>query len=102
MEMQILKEKDAHLLDRKEVTFKVNFFNVTTPSNSALESEVVRKLKADPSLVVIKSIRQRFGAGEAEVTAYVYKNLDRLKFIEGKNYKPEAAAEKKEQAAKGE
>ena len=101
MEMQILKEKDAHLLDRKEVTLKVNFFNVTTPSNSALESEVVRKLKADPSLVVIKSMRQKFGAGEAEVTAYIYKSLDRLKFIEGKKYKPKEA-KKKEEAAKGE
>jgi len=102
MEMQILKEKDAHLLDRKEVTLKVNYFNVTTPSNSALESEVVRKLKVDPSLVVIKSIRQKFGAGEAEVTAYVYKSLDRMKFVEGKKYKSKAAAEKKEEAAKGE
>ncbi|MFH0798207.1 MAG: hypothetical protein V1906_02225 [Candidatus Woesearchaeota archaeon] len=102
MEMQILNEKDAPLLDRKEVKLKVNFFNTTTPSNSALESEVARKLKADPSLVVIKSIKQKFGAGEAEVTAYIYKSLDRLKFVEGKKYKPKVAAEKKEEAAKGE
>ncbi len=101
MEMQILKETDSPLLDRKEVKLKVNFFNTTTPSNSALESELVRKLKADPSLVVIKKVQQKFGSGEAEVTAYVYKNLDKMKFVEGKKYKPKAAAEKKE-AAKGE
>lgn len=101
MEMHILSEKDAHLFDRKEVKVKVNFFNATTPSNSALESEVVRKLKADPKLVIIKRISQKFGAGEAEVTAYIYKNIDRMKFVEGKKYKPKAAAEKKE-AAQGE
>jgi len=82
MDLQIIKETNMPLLSRKVVEIEVGFTESKTPSNSQLKEAVAKLLKADPKLVVIKHIQQRFGTASAKIFAYVYTDESTMKSLE--------------------
>mgnify|MGYP006267525753 CR=1 FL=1 len=96
MDIEIIKEESAPLLERKGVTFKVTFDKQATPAGKVLRAELAKKLKAKESLVAIRKVSQEFGANSATVTAYVYKKPEDMKLFEKKKaILEEAKAEEK-------
>ena len=82
MDLQIIKETDMPLLSRKVVEIEAGFAESKTPSNSQLKEAVAKLLKADPKMVVIRHIQQRFGTASAKVFAYVYTDESAMKSLE--------------------
>lgn len=96
MEVEINKETEKPLLERKEVEAMV-LFNTATPSRAELKKELSKRLKTEESLVAIKKISTAYGGGKAKVLVHVYKDPKQLLLLERKERPKEA---KKEEAPK--
>jgi small subunit ribosomal protein S24e len=83
MNMEIIKQNDVPLLDRKRVTIKVTFSGKSTPTNVVIRKDVAKVLKVEPKLVVIRHIYQKYGNTEAKIIAHVYNSVEKLKVFEG-------------------
>lgn len=93
MELELIKEAEAPLLERKRVTFSATFIGHATPSNAELLKDISNRLKVDPKLVAIRHVYQKYGEGSAKVIAHVYKTEKDLKETEGRNKKKKKAKE---------
>ncbi len=82
MEIEILKEKEASLLERKRVTAMVTFDGGSTPSIIDFKNLVASKLKVDKELVAIRHVYQRYGFTKAKVIAHIYNNKNQLLKLE--------------------
>lgn len=71
--MELIKEIDETMLDRKTLIYKVEK-NATTPSRSELQLDVATMQKVDPKLVIITEINTEYGTNTTEITAQVYAN----------------------------
>lgn len=103
MDLKIIKKQDNPLLSRVEIEAEASFFNEPTPKKEDVKKKVSAVEKTDEKLVVVKNIYNDFGAGKANVLAYIYKSEDELKKIEPK--KKEKSVKLKageEKAPKGE
>ncbi len=72
--MEMIKDFNNKLLKRRELL--VNMKVDKTPSNIEAQDSIAAEQKADKDLVVVKSIRNRFGTREFEVEAFVYQTAD--------------------------
>jgi ribosomal protein S24E len=104
MELEILKEQEVPLLNRKRISLLVDFKGGATPSILDFKEEVASKLKIKNELVSIKHVYQRYGASKAKIIAHIYKTrkellqLEKLKKAEKKAV--EAAKKAAEEKAK--
>lgn len=97
MELKIKEDTRNPLLDRKEIKFEIQ--SKTTPTRESVKEELVGKTRADKNLIVIQSLKQRFGENVIEGYAKVYDNESSLKKIELEhvlNRKKKALKEKAE------
>lgn len=108
MEIEILKQKDVPLLNRKRVIAKVQFEGSATPSISVFKDLVASTLKVQKDLIAIRHVYTRFGVSIAKVIVHVYQSrddllrLEKLKKVERKEQeaaKAAASALKKEAVA---
>ncbi|MBU0470316.1 MAG: hypothetical protein KKA62_06260 [Nanoarchaeota archaeon] len=75
MKVIINEKKDNNLLlGRVEVSGELIFEGVT-PSNEQLVNSLAKEFKTDSSLVVMKSINNKFSQQKAKFLAFVYKDL---------------------------
>lgn len=97
MQLKLLQEKEAKLLDRKELEIEATF-EKSTPSEAEIKKQIASSQKADEGAISIKTIRQSFGIKKARIIAHIYKNKEQLKKIEKvkvKKKKEEKKAEEK-------
>ena len=80
-DIEILKKKDTPLLSRQRVS-AMAYFEGKTPSRLELKELVAKKVSADPNLVVIRHIYQRYGSKKAKVICHVYKDEKAMKTLE--------------------
>ena len=80
--MEIIKDFNNKLLKRRELI--VNLNTDKTPSAVEAQDAISAQQKADKELVVIKSIRNRFGTRNFEVEAFVYQNVEQKGKLEMK------------------
>ena len=99
MEIKILNEKDAELLNRKEYKIQLDYNKAATPSNDNVKKTIAENLKVNLDLVKVKQINQSFGIGKANVVCYVYNNIESYKKFEEIKKKVKV---KKEEAKKEE
>lgn len=78
MKIQILKEKENKLLNRKEINFKVAY-DAATPRIGEVRKELIAQLHSKESLTIIDSIKGGFGSKSAKGYAKVYKDEESLK-----------------------
>lgn len=93
MDLKILDKKHEPLLSRTKITASVSF-DTATPSYKDLAPQLASAAKTQENLVVIRSMKNYFGARKADVTAYAYNDEDSRKLIEPK-VKEKKAKEKK-------
>jgi len=97
--MKTLKEKDDKLFSRKEWLLEEEFSG-KTPSKDEVKNVVTGFLKANKDLLVIKNIKQKYGANIINVLAYVYKDANNLNRFEKINKKVKKEQPKKQEVKK--
>jgi small subunit ribosomal protein S24e len=78
MKIQIVKEKENKLLNRKEIDFKVAY-DGATPKIGDVRKELISALHSKENLTIIDSIKGGFGAKSVKGYAKVYKDEEGLK-----------------------
>ena len=99
MKLELIKEKEEKLFNRKEILVKLDF-EKHTPSKEVIKKELSDKLKLNPELLTLNKVKQRFGERTADIFAYVYKDAVSLKKLEFKNKKQKKKEAKKEEPKK--
>ncbi len=81
MNLKILDEFENPLLKRKEVNVKFE-----SESNTINRQDLINKLSAilnvDKNLIVVDSIKQKFGSRDGNALVKIYESLDTLKKVE--------------------
>ena len=77
MDIEILKQDEQHLLDRKVIKAALTFEGAT-PSRKEVLSSLASALKTKEDHLVLKTVRSAFGRTRAVVTAHLYKDKDLL------------------------
>lgn len=83
MDIEIVKQKETPLLSRKRVTAKITA-EAATPSRLKIRDELAKKLKVDPSLVIIKHLYSQFGDKTVKIIANLYEKRELLEKFEHK------------------
>lgn len=98
--MDVLKEKDVPLLNRKRVTATVQFDGSATPSLPMLKDLIAATFRVDKGVVAIRHVYPSFGRSTAKVIAHIYKTRDallRLERLKKTERKEQEAAKKPEE-----
>lgn len=83
MELSIKDVKEEPLLLR-EVIIAEGTAASSTPSKAEMQKLIAERLKCSENLIIIRGIKNRFGARRIVVNAYKYKDDESLKKIEPK------------------
>jgi len=97
MKLDKNKEQEVPLLNRKRVSFIVDFEGGPTPSILQIREAVASLLKVKEDLVAIRHVYQNYGSSKAKVIAHVYETRKELMHLEKmkKGEKKALEAEKK-------
>ena len=106
MEIEIKEEKKVPLFSRTEISGRISFQG-PTPNRDKVIEQLAKKIKANPTLIVINKISTEFGSPEAGLFAYVYDNIEKLELYKPKMGKKalekiNSKTEKSEKTKKGE
>jgi ribosomal protein S24E len=82
MKIEILEEKENKPLSRKEISFRVEHRDTTTPNRADVKSKIVAQFDADASAVVVTKLDTHFGIGITNGSARIYSNPEQMKRIE--------------------
>lgn len=102
MELNIIKEKEVPLLDRKRVTVTITQTEGKTPSRLAVKKAVAKKLKVKEETVVVRHIYSKFGSPISKAITHIYKNEDAKKKFEQESLLKKHEGEEKIEAPKEE
>ncbi|MEW5937390.1 MAG: 30S ribosomal protein S24e [Candidatus Thermoplasmatota archaeon] len=102
MEIEILHQRENHLLSRIEVEFKVVHQGEATPKREAVRDEISRHLKAQKERVIVGHLDTGFGAGLSQGHARIYKSKDDALRTEPKHILIRNGLLKKEETVKKE
>lgn len=94
MNMEIIKEKETPLLNRKRVTLKYTTTEGKTPARKDMVNAVAQKVGAKDDLIAIRHIYTQFGSTSAKIIAHVYKDAATKEKYEGKNLLAKQRGEK--------
>ncbi len=83
MEINIIKDWDNPLLDRKEITFNISHTG-ETPSRDEIKNKLVAQLNSRHELVIVDKIRTEYGTQNTSGYAKIYSNVERANEIENK------------------
>ncbi len=97
MELEIIQEKENRPLGRRELSFRIEHVDGTTPSRRDVRSKLMAKYDADASSVIVNRMETRFGIGITEGTARIYSDIDQMKRVE-RDYMLKRNEDKKKEA----
>ncbi|WP_406661029.1 30S ribosomal protein S24e [Methanolobus sp. ZRKC3] len=97
MDINIIKDNNNALINRRELNITVAF-DGATPSRNDVKAKVAAMLNVPLELVIIQKMENEFGKQELEGYLKIYETADRMKQIEKdyileRNALPEAEAE---------
>ena len=108
MELSLLETRESPLLNRKRISYMVNFGGGSTPSILDFRDAVAIELKIKKELISIRHVYQRYGFSKAKVIVHVYNtrkdllNLEKIKKAEKKSVEAEKKAAEEEAKKKAE
>ncbi|MHA1913776.1 MAG: 30S ribosomal protein S24e [Promethearchaeota archaeon] len=82
LEIVISEEKKNPLIERKELTFRVEHFGVGTPNRLEVKKKIAAMQGTDAKLTIIKNLKTHFGASYTLGKAYIYDSAKELQFFE--------------------
>ncbi|MFX0083353.1 MAG: 30S ribosomal protein S24e [Candidatus Hodarchaeota archaeon] len=81
-EIEITEEKKNPLIDRTELTFRVDHFGVSSPNRLEVKKKIAALQGSDESLTIVKKLDTHFGASYSLGKVYIYDNAKELQFFE--------------------
>jgi ribosomal protein S24E len=75
MELNLLKERKSPLLDRRRVSYMVEYQGRPTPNIIEFKEAIAGQLKVKKELVAVRHVYQRFGFSKAKVIAHIYSSV---------------------------
>ena len=82
LNIEIVEEKKNSLIDRIELTFRIDHFGTGTPNRLEVKKKVAAMQGSDEKLTIIKNLDTHFGASHTIGKAFVYKNSKDLQYFE--------------------
>lgn len=79
--MKILKQSEDRLLNRKIIEYEAEYSGAT-PKKEEIKRDIMKELKVDMELIIVKHIYPAYGERKGKVIVYVYDNADNLKRVE--------------------
>ena len=100
MDINVTKNFENKLLNRKEVEFTLTY-DSSTPSRKKIIEKLAGLINEKKELIILQSLENKFGSKSAYGKAMVYDNKEAMKDIERKHFikrsqKEEPKKEKKE------
>jgi len=100
--IEIVKERENPLLERKELELIVHHFAKGTPRVCDVRQYLASQLKVDINTVYIRKMITEFGVGRSRVEVHIYKSPERARKVEPlhiilKNLSPEERKKKLEE-----
>lgn len=74
--IEVEKERDNVLLNRKELWCRVRFGNETTPTRNQIKEMVAKNYGVDKTLVIVDKSHQETGKHETRTYVKIYKDKD--------------------------
>jgi len=81
-EIEIIEEKKNPLIDRIELTFRVDHFGASTPNRLGIKKKIAALQGSDEKLTIVKKLKTHFGASYSIGKVYIYDNDKELQFFE--------------------
>ena len=80
LNIEITEEKKNPLIDRLELTFRVDHFGASTPNRLDVKKKIAAMQGSDEKLTIIIHLGTRFGNSSTKGVAYIYENPEDLQF----------------------
>lgn len=82
LKIEIIEEKKNPLIDRKEITIRIDHFGTSTPNRLEVKKKIAAVQGSDEKLTIIKKLDTHFGASYTLGRIYIYDNAKELQFFE--------------------
>jgi len=82
LNIEITEEKKNPLVDRLEVTFRIDHFGKGTPNRLEVKKKISAMQGSDSKLTIIKNLSSQFGSSSTQGIVYIYENTKDLQFYE--------------------
>ena len=92
MEQRIIEEKNNELMNRKEIKIIVEADK--NPTAQEALNVIAEKFKSEEDVIVVRSVKGKFGRRTFLISAYIYGNREAKEKIEPKQKKGEKKEEK--------
>ena len=76
------EEKRNPLIDRIELTFRVDHFGASSPNRLDVKKKIAALQSSDEKLTIVKKLDTHFGASYSIGKVYIYDNAKELQFFE--------------------
>ena len=80
--IEITEEKKNPLIDRIELTFRVDHFGASSPNRLDVKKKIAALQSSDEKLTIMKKLDTHFGASYSIGKVYIYDNAKELQFFE--------------------
>ncbi|NVM37265.1 MAG: 30S ribosomal protein S24e [Candidatus Lokiarchaeota archaeon] len=80
--IEITEEKKNPLIERTELTFRIDHFGEGTPNRLEVKKKIAALQGSDEKLTIIKKLDTHFGASHTIGKAYIYENSKDLMYFE--------------------
>ncbi len=82
LQIEITEEKKNPLIDRTELTFRVDHFGAGTPNRLDLKKKIASMQNSDEKLTIIRNLQSHFGASYTIGKVHIYNNAKKLQYFE--------------------
>ncbi|MFW9998787.1 MAG: 30S ribosomal protein S24e [Candidatus Hodarchaeota archaeon] len=82
LNVEIKEEKKNPLIDRVELSFRIDHFSESTPNRLDVKKKIAALQGTDEKLTIITNLKTRFGASHTIGKAHIYTDANELQFYE--------------------
>jgi len=82
LNIEITEEKKNPLIERTEITFRIDHFGVGTPNRLEIKKKLAALQGSDEKLTIITNLITHFGASHTIGKAHIYSNAEELQYFE--------------------
>ncbi|MFX0034360.1 MAG: 30S ribosomal protein S24e [Candidatus Hermodarchaeota archaeon] len=82
LNIEITEEKKNPLIDRTEITFRIDHFGASSPNRLEVKKKIAALQGSNEKLTIVRNLKTHFGASYTIGKAYIYKDAKELQYFE--------------------
>ena len=82
LNIEITEEKKSPLIERTELTFRIDHFGKGTPNRLDVKKKIAALQGSDEKLTIIKKLDTHFGVSHSIGKVYIYNDAKELQYYE--------------------